>query len=257
MTWKRVLACVLAAVLLFSAVSVGSVQATQGQHVEDPAAGHSFGLWTIDTEPSGGKGVGKMHRQCSCGYTEEAEYDFTLTDVPSGRYFSRPVFWAYVNDITKGKTKTEFQKDAPCTRGQIVMFLWRAAGEPEPEEMKSPFRDVGVGNSFAKAILWAVEQGITQGTGDGKQFSPDAECTRKQIVTFLYRYFGEPEVDTEDNPFTDVAAGNRFARAILWAYGQDITTGTGDGSTFSPEDPCTRAQIVTFLYRALVEAEAE
>ena len=214
-------------------------------------AGHKYSFWTIDSEPAGGFGKGNMHRSCSaCGQVNPEVYDFTLTDVPAGKYFSKPVYWAYVNGITKGKTTTEFQRDAECTRKQIVMFLWRAAGEPEPKEMKHSFVDVKH-DQFEKAIVWAVEMGITNGTGDGTTFSPEAPCTRDQIVMFLWRYFGKPEPKGDESPFTDVVMGTTFAKPILWAVEQGITTGKTE-TTFEPKSPCTRGQIVTFLYRAMV-----
>ena len=117
--------------------------------------------------------------------------------------------------------------------------------------MENPFTDVKA-DRFEKAILWAYYEGITTGTGDGTTFSPEATCTRKQIVTFLWRYHGKPAPESSEITFTDVK-NDRFAAAILWAAEQGITTGTGDGSTFSPEAPCTRKQIVTFLYRDLVK----
>ena len=170
-----------------------------------------------------------------------------FTDVPENKYYFQPVLWAVENGITTGKTATTFAPNDPCTRKQIVTFLWRAAGEPAPDSMVNPFVDVKA-DRFEQAILWAYYKGITTGTTE-TTFSGDNTCTRKQIVTFLWRYMGQPQAQNTANPFVDVKA-DRFQNAILWAYYSGITTGTGDGSTFSPEDPCTRGQIVTFLYRA-------
>ena len=149
------------------------------------------------------------------------------------------------NQITSGTSATEFTPDATCTRAQIVTFLWRAAGCPEPKTGSS-FSDVPVGSYYAKAVAWAVERGITTGTGDGR-FSPDAGCTRAQAVTFLYRALGK-QTDSSAK-FSDVPAGSYYADAVNWAVENNVTNGTG-AATFSPNADCTRAQIVTFLYRA-------
>ncbi|MBQ7475639.1 MAG: S-layer homology domain-containing protein [Clostridia bacterium] len=170
-----------------------------------------------------------------------------FADVVRGAYYEEPVTWAVVNGITAGTGKTTFSPEDGCTRGQVVTFLWRAAGEPEPTASTNPFRDVKSGDYFYKAVLWAVENGVTQGTG-GNTFSPDDYCTRGQIVTFLWRSAGEPEPTARSNPFRDVDGGDYFYKAVLWAVEKGITLGTGE-RTFSPGDTCTRAQIVTFLYR--------
>ena len=156
-----------------------------------------------------------------------------------------------MSEDTDGTSDTTFSPDAGCPRGQIVTFLWRAAGCPEPAGMSS-FTDVSADAYYAKAVAWAAEQGITGGTGDGTTFSPDAVCTRGQIVTFLWRAEKSPAVGTA-NPFTDVEADAYYAGATNWAVENGITDGTGDGTTFSPADDCTRAQIVTFLYRFFVK----
>ena len=133
-----------------------------------------------------------------------------------------------------------------CTRAQIVTFLWRAAGSPEPKSTVS-FADVPADSYYAKAVAWAVENGITLGTGDGT-FSPNATCTRAQSVTFLYRALGT--APTTVNGFTDVTADAFYADAVAWAVESGVTNGTS-ASTFSPNNGCTRAQIVTFLYRTM------
>ena len=170
-----------------------------------------------------------------------------FTDVQEGAYYYDAVLWAVGNGITTGKTETTFDPKGECTRKQVVTFLWRAAGEPEPT-VENPFTDIPEGKYYTDAVLWAYENGITTGTS-ATEFSPEATCTRKQIATFLYRYFGQPEVSGVENPFTDVKS-DRFENAILWAYSQGITTGKTE-TTFQPEATCTRNQIVAFLYRAM------
>ena len=167
------------------------------------------------------------------------------------QYFYRPVFWAVENEITNGATSTTFNPGAACTRAQVVTFLWRAAGKPEPKRSTNPFEDVKDDQYYTKAILWAVENEITNGTGDGR-FNPGATCTRGQIVTFLWRYFEETEPENEENPFEDVKDGQYYTKAILWAVEDAITRGTS-ADKFSPNSTCTRGQIVTFLYRAMTD----
>ena len=174
------------------------------------------------------------------------EEQVSFTDVPDTAYYAQAVSWAVANGVTNGTGDNKFSPESPCTRGQIVTFLWRAAGEPKPESTKNPFKDVKKGAYYYDAVLWAVEQGITNGTGE-KTFSPSAYCTRGQVVTFLYRNAGSPEIKAK-NPFGDVKAGAYFYDAVQWAVKHKITNGTGD-KTFSPERTCTRGQIVTFLYR--------
>ena len=168
-----------------------------------------------------------------------------FTDVPSGAYYYDAVLWAAENGVTDGVTATLFAPDAPCTRAQIVTFLWRAAGSPEPVGT-SAFTDVPANAYYAKAVAWAVENGITTGTSD-TTFSPDAPCTRGQSVTFLYR--ARKGAASASANFTDVPAGTYYAAPVAWAVENGITNGTGK-TTFSPDAPCTRAEIVTFLYRA-------
>jgi len=166
-------------------------------------------------------------------------------DVPNGAYFYEAVKWAVKNGITTGVGNYLFAPEQPCTRAQIVTFLWRAAGSPEPKAASS-FADVSMDAYYAKAVAWAVENGITTGTGDGK-FSPDATCTRAQSVTFLFRAIGKL-VDSKAE-FSDVLADSYYANAVDWAVENGVTNGIGDG-LFGPDNSCTRAQIVTFLYRA-------
>lgn len=171
-------------------------------------------------------------------------------DVKTTDYFYNSVKWAVGKNITNGTSSTTFSPYKSCTRAEIVTFLWRAAGSPEPTTTRNPFRDVNAvtHSSYYKAILWASQKGITSGTST-TAFSPDQVCTRAQIVTFLYRYAGQPS-GYYSNPFKDVSATSEasYYKAILWAVGKGITTGTS-ATTFSPYASCNRAEAVTFLYR--------
>lgn len=171
-------------------------------------------------------------------------------DVKTTDYFYNSVKWAVGKNITNGTSSTTFSPYKSCTRAEIVTFLWRAAGSPEPTTTRNPFRDVNAvtHSSYYKAILWASQKGITSGTST-TAFSPDQVCTRAQIVTFLYRYAGQPS-GYYSNPFKDVSATSEasYYNAILWASGKGITTGSSP-TTFSPYASCNRAEAVTFLYR--------
>ena len=171
-------------------------------------------------------------------------------DVKTTDYFYNSVKWAVGKNITNGTSSTTFSPYKSCTRAEIVTFLWRAAGSPEPTITRNPFRDVNAvtHSSYYKAILWASQKGITSGTS-ATAFSPDQVCTRAQIVTFLYRYAGQPS-GYYSNPFKDVGATSEasYYNAIRWAVGKGITTGTS-ATTFSPYASCNRAEAVTFLYR--------
>ena len=169
-----------------------------------------------------------------------------FTDVPAGSYYEDAVIWAVDKGITTGTSATTFNPNGICTRAQAVTFLWRAAGSPEPETRAMPFTDVPAGSYYYDAVLWAVENGITKGTSD-TTFSPDATCSRAQIVAFLWRSEKSPAAGTA-NPFADVKSTAYYADAVLWAVENDITKGTTN-TTFSPDADCTRAQIVTFLWR--------
>ena len=171
-------------------------------------------------------------------------------DVPAGEYYAAPVTWALENGITNGTGDFQFSPASPCTRGQVVTFLWRAAGSPEPKSASNPFADVKSADYFYKAVLWAVEQGITNGM-DLTHFGPDVPCTRAHVVTFLWRAHEKPAAGTE-NPFRDVPAGAYYTDAVLWAVKQGVTNGM-DATHFGPDNTCTRGQIVTFLYRDLAE----
>ena len=169
-----------------------------------------------------------------------------FVDVATGSYYEDAVDWAVENGITKGTDDTHFSPDGICTRAQAVTFLWRTAGSPKPETRAMPFTDVPVGSYYYDAVLWAVENGITKGTSD-TTFSPNMTCSRAQIVAFLWRSEKSPAAGTA-NPFADVKSTAYYAGAVLWAVREDITKGTTN-TTFSPDADCTRAQIVTFLWR--------
>ena len=176
--------------------------------------------------------------------------DLKFIDVAKDAWYYDAVYWAVENNITVGTSETTFSPEEPCTRAQIVTFLWRAAGCPEPASTENPFADVAADTYYTKAVLWAVENGITVGTGEGA-FSPNAVCTRGQIVTFLAR-FAKAENTAAADCFEDVAADAYYAGAVTWAADNGITVGTSE-TTFSPDNECTRAQIVTFLYRYFAE----
>ena len=180
-------------------------------------------------------------------FAQELETVITFTDVDAEDYFYDAVAWAVAHNVTFGTSDTTFSPDNVCTRAQAVTFLWRAAGSPQPQMIINPFKDVQESDYFYNAVLWAVENNITAGTSAGT-FSPDTVCTRSQAVTFLYRYDGT--VATEMTEFIDVNETAYYYDAVQWAAQNGITSGTGT-NTFSPEANCMRAQIVTFLYRAL------
>ncbi|ANU52911.1 S-layer homology domain-containing protein [Acutalibacter muris] len=172
-------------------------------------------------------------------------------DVKEQEYYCKPVLWAVENRITSGIGTGKFGPESSCTRGQIVTFLWRAAGSPSPKTATNPFTDVKPSDYYYKAVLWAVENNITSGIGNGK-FGPGNSCTRGQAVTFIWRAAGSPNSAT-GNSFKDVAAGSYYEKAVNWAVANGITSGTSK-TAFSPGKTCTRGQIVTFLYRHYVQA---
>ena len=176
----------------------------------------------------------------------------TFVDVAAGSYYKDAVNWAVKKKITQGTDATHFSPEEACTRAQIVTFLWRAAGSPEAKSAES-FSDVAADAYYAKAVAWAVEKGITTGTGEGK-FSPEDTCTRAQGVTFLFRALGAQDKEAASTGFQDVPAGSYYEKAVAWAVEKGITEGVGD-QRFAPDENCTRAQIVTFLYRAMANAK--
>ena len=169
-----------------------------------------------------------------------------FTDVPANAYYAGAVSWAVANGITDGTGTGTFSPDAQCTRAEVVTFLWRAMGSPEPSGDNS-FTDVPADSYYSKAVQWAMEEGITSGTG-ADTFSPDAVCTRAEVVTFLMRALDGQGAGSAG--FSDVPAGSYYSEAVAWAVANGTTEGTS-ATTFSPDAQCTRAQIVTFLYRAV------
>lgn len=213
---------------------------------------HVFGDYVYNNDANE-QTDGTKTRYCTiCNHPETVTADGTkwlnpFTDVPDNSFYYVPVLWAVANNITNGTTATTFSPNVACSRAQIVTFLWRAAGKPAPKSSVSAFTDVKTGQYYSDAVLWAVEQGITNGTS-ASTFSPDAVCTRAQIVTFLWRAAGKPAPKGNSNPFSDVKANQYYTDAVLWAVEQGITNGTS-ATTFSPDAVCTRSQIVTFIYR--------
>ena len=172
-----------------------------------------------------------------------------FVDVPEDSFYIDPVLWAVEKDITTGVDATHFNPDGKCDRASVVTFLWRAAGSPEPETTENPFVDVNENHFYYKAVLWAVENGITTGTST-TTFAPFSRCSRAQVVTFLYRAMGEPEFDSTESGFSDVTDPEvYYYDAVLWAVENGITNGMGNG-VFGINSTCNRAQVVTFLYRA-------
>ena len=170
-----------------------------------------------------------------------------FSDVQEDDYFAKPVLWAVKNQVTNGTSPSTFSPRETCTRGQIVTFLWRAAGHPVPKSTANPFKDVRSGSYFYNAVLWAVEKGITSGTSS-TTFSPDLPCTRAEAATFIWRALGS-RVDMETvHPFRDVPTGSFYETAVLWLTDFGIVSGTGNGN-FSPKNICSRAEVVTMLYR--------
>ena len=187
---------------------------------------------------------------------EEAPVAISFTDVPETAYYYQAALWAADKDITNGTAPGLFSPEQVCDRGQAVTFLWRAAGSPEPKNDKNPFTDVSVDAYYYKAVLWAVERGITNGTSE-TMFSPTDTVTRAQIAAFLYRNEqanggGFQGAWMFRIPFTDLP--DWAFESIAWCYMKDITNGTSE-TTFSPDAPCTRGQIVAFLYRTFAEQE--
>ena len=156
--------------------------------------------------------------------------------------------WAKENGVTGGKTADTFAPLDSCTRAQVVTFLWAANGKPEPKTTINPFDDVADDAWYLKPVLWAVENGITSGISK-REFGPEQTCTRAQVVTFLYASAGKPAPTTGNISFTDVSAADWFVNPVLWAVENDITGGIGN-DMFGPNNTCTRAQVVTFLYKA-------
>ena len=241
-------------------VAVSSKNARKGDTVTvtvTPDAGYQLDKLTV-TDKNGNvlkltdKGDGKYSFTMPDGKVEvkavfaKKVETSPFDDVSADAYYNQAVQWAQEKGITDGISSNLFGPKQPCTRSQIVTFLWRAAGSPEPKGTAAGMTDVVPGSYYAKAVAWAVENGITTGTAEGT-FSPDATCTRAQAVTFLAR--AQNAKATGKTAFSDVPADSYFADAVAWAQANGVTTGTSE-TTFSPDNDCTRAQIVTFLYRA-------
>ena len=241
-------------------VAVSSKNARKGDAVTvtvTPDAGYQLDKLTV-TDKNGNvlkltdKGDGKYSFTMPDGKVEvkavfaKKVETSPFDDVSADAYYNQAVQWAQEKGITDGISSNLFGPKQPCTRGQIVTFLWRAAGSPEPKGTAAGMTDVLPGSYYAKAVAWAVENGITTGTAEGT-FSPNATCTRAQAVTFLAR--AQNATATGKTAFSDVPADSYFADAVAWAQANGVTTGTSE-TTFSPDNDCTRAQIVTFLYRA-------
>ena len=187
----------------------------------------------------------KVEVSASFAQVQKPEETSPYRDVSKDSYYYDAVQWASNKGITNGVADGVFAPDWICTRGQIVTFLWRSVGSPTPKTAEMPFADVAEDAYYAQAVLWAVENGITKGTSE-TTFSPDQTCTRAHAVAFLYRLVGSHAVT--GSSFQDVAADAYYNAAVAWAVQQGITNGTSE-TTFSPDETCTRAQIVTFLYR--------
>ena len=220
------------------------------------ALGHAWNNGVI-TKPATATEDGVRTYTCTrCGATRTEAIPRTgltnpFVDVKEGKYYYNAVLWAYYHDpqVTGGTDATHFSPNKTCTREQIVTFLWKACGAPEPTTTSNPFKDVKSTKYYYKAVLWAVENGITGGVGDGK-FGVGQPCTREQAMTFLWKACGSPEPTSTSNPFADVKRGKYFYQAVLWAVENNITSGTS-ATTFGVGQTCTRGQIVTFLYKAM------
>ena len=212
--------------------------------------GHLFSEWTlIEMEPPGHWVYERKCLHCDETQTETtAEPKCAYYDVSAYDFYHNSVVWADLKGITTGTAPRIFSPNNPCLRAQVVTFLWRAAGCPEPTITENPFVDVKETDFYYKSVLWALEKGITAGL-DADHFGPMANCNRAQVVTFLYRTMGSPELADTANPFTDIPDGSWYTAPVLWAVENGVTNGQS-ATTFGPDSVCNRAQIVTFLFRA-------
>lgn len=206
-----------------------------------------------DNENSGSSGNSSSggSSKPSSGTSKDDKVEIDFVDVKDSAYYAKAVQWAVENGITSGTSATTFSPDQVCTRAQIVTFLWRAAGSPAPVSGQTPFEDVHADAYYYKAVQWAVENGITSGTS-ATTFAPDQVCTRAQIATFLWRAQNASKAENEEMVFTDVSVSAYYYNAVLWAVENGITNGTS-ATTFSPDQACTRAQCVTFLWKAMAD----
>ncbi|MBR7009618.1 MAG: S-layer homology domain-containing protein [Oscillospiraceae bacterium] len=223
-----------------------------------PALGHAWVVTERLVEPgTDGAHSGQARYTCTrCGKTKTSRLcaaEVFIDMPPEGDWSHDPLDWAWIKGVTGGTGPNTISPEQTVTRAQAVTFLWALAGRPAPAGTESPFSDVSAGVYYYSPVLWAVEQGITGGTGDGK-FSPDAPCSRAQIVTFLWAAADKPEPALTQNPFTDVRESDFYYQAVLWAVENGVTGGVGGGK-FAPDQSCTRAQAVTFLYKASQIAE--
>ncbi len=222
-----------------------------------PKSGYTFKQWQVIT---GGVKIKDNKFTMPAGNVEvKAIFEKNATpppaptvnpfvDVPAGSFYYDAVLWAVEKGVTTGTSAITFEPDGSCTRAQAVTFLWRVAGCPAPKSAAMPFTDVKAGSFYYDAVLWAVENGITKGTSE-TTFEPEGICTRAQIVTLIWRAQKSPAAGT-DNPFNDVKAGSFYETAVLWAVKAGVTKGTS-AVTFEPEGICTRAQIVTLIWRCM------
>ena len=213
--------------------------------------------YTLNTEKLASKSGSSHTVRVEFSNGESRSWSFKLPAVKSdmpfedvlnpNSWFYEPVRWAVDREITAGTTNVTFSPEWSCTRAQVVAFLWRANGRPEPSTTVNPFTDVKASDYYYKAVLWAVENGIVYGTSD-TTFSPNSACTRAQVAAFLYRAKNSPEPKSNNNPFKDVKSGAYYYKAVMWAVENGIVYGTSN-TTFEPNATCTRAQCVSFLYR--------
>ena len=234
--------------LVFPIDDMGYVSKGPISHTFDLKAGETY--WLILGKPDTTYyGTAVYATNLSMSISTEMSLN-PFTDVPANEYYTEPVLWAVEKGITSGLKPNQFAPDASCTRGQVVTFLWRSQGCPEPTSTSHNFTDLNANEYYYKAVLWAVENGITSGMTK-TTFAPDATVTRGQFVTFLHRAEGKPAY-TVSNPFTDLKSGEYYYDAVLWAVENKVTSGLKP-TLFGPEEPCTRGQVVTFLYRAYNE----
>ena len=227
---KRVLARILILTMIIGWIGVVPILA------EEQTTTAQSGIASLQVESAGGLGLTPT---------------VAFTDVSPNAYYAEAVAWAVAKQVTRGTSATTFSPNEACTRGQVVTFLWRAMGRPAHASAKNPFSDVRGNAFYADAVMWAAERGITNGTS-ATTFGPEEPCTRAQVVTFLWRTMGKPEPVSDRNPFRDVAQNAYYYKAVMWAVEQGVTNGTS-AAAFSPDQVCTRGQIVTFLFRALGE----
>lgn len=253
---KKILACVLTLTIMISSVGILPISAANDDiSVTEPIPANflSVGEHTesIPTDYTREQSNSLLPLQVNSGSSLGLTPTIDFKDVLLTAYYTEGVAWAVAKNITNGTSSTTFSPNETCTRAQVVTFLWRAMGQPEPTTTLNPFTDVNNNAYYYKAVMWAFAQGITTGTSN-TTFEPEKACTRAQVVTFLWRTMGKPEPTSSSNPFRDVAAPSFYYTPVLWAIEENITYGTS-ATAFSPNQRCTRGQIVTFLFRAFAE----